>query len=159
VDREIMRDPERKLGYGITNSWDEIVETLHGSTWIGVHMHTLALMEAEARMSREAWKRVIDASDLVHGEVISLRTTMLGQIPEFRELHATDRRRQTVISELLRLEHRRSRETSESRTALQGQITALHAQVTVLQAQVATLQGLTRDSTHLEPPEEAGGSA
>nr|GFD34402.1 hypothetical protein [Tanacetum cinerariifolium] len=51
------------------------------------------------------------------------------------------------------------RETSESRTALQGQITALQAQVTALQAQVATLQGLTRDSTHLEPPEEAGGSA
>nr|GEY84479.1 hypothetical protein [Tanacetum cinerariifolium] len=70
VDREIMRDPEREVGYGITDSWDEIVETL----------------------------------------------------------------RQTVISELLRLEHRRSRETSESRTALQGQITALHAQVTALQA-------------------------
>nr|GFD47365.1 hypothetical protein [Tanacetum cinerariifolium] len=42
-----------------------------------------------------------------------------------RELQAADRRRQTVISELLRLEHRRSNETSESRTALQGQITAL----------------------------------
>nr|GEX95689.1 hypothetical protein [Tanacetum cinerariifolium] len=50
-------------------------------------------------------------------------------------------------------------ETSESRTALQGQITALQAQVTALQAQVATLQGLARDSTHLEPPEETGGSA
>nr|GEW28470.1 reverse transcriptase domain-containing protein [Tanacetum cinerariifolium] len=91
------------------------------------HAHTRLLMEAEARMSREAWKRAIDASDFVH--------------------------------ELLRLEHRRSRETSESRTALQGQITALQAQVTALQAQVATLQGLARDSTHPEPPEEAGGSA
>nr|GFD51163.1 hypothetical protein [Tanacetum cinerariifolium] len=39
------------------------------------------------------------------------------------ELQAADRRRQTVISELLGLEHRRSTETSESRTALQGQIT------------------------------------
>nr|GEX86938.1 hypothetical protein [Tanacetum cinerariifolium] len=57
------------------------------------------------------------------------------QIPEIRELQAIDRRRKTVISELLRLEHRRSTETSESRTALQG------------------------DSTHPEPPEEAGGSA
>nr|GFC60186.1 hypothetical protein [Tanacetum cinerariifolium] len=25
---EIMRDPEREVGYGITDSWDEIVETL-----------------------------------------------------------------------------------------------------------------------------------
>nr|GFD34415.1 hypothetical protein [Tanacetum cinerariifolium] len=58
-----------------------------------------------------------------------------------------------VISELLRLEHRRSTETSESRTALQGQITALQGQVTALQA-----QGLARDSTHPEPLEEAGGS-
>nr|GFD51115.1 hypothetical protein [Tanacetum cinerariifolium] len=49
--------------------------------------------------------------------------------------------------------------TSVSRTALYGQITALQGQVTALQAQVATLQGLARDSTHPEPPEEAGGSA
>nr|GFD45555.1 hypothetical protein [Tanacetum cinerariifolium] len=89
-------------------------------------------MEAEARMSREAWTRATDASDLVH--------------------------------ELLRLDHRRSTETSESRTALQGQIIALQGQVTSLQAQVATLQGqhgqqgLARDSTRQEPPEEAGGS-
>nr|GFB78721.1 hypothetical protein [Tanacetum cinerariifolium] len=30
VDREIVRDPEREVGYGITDSWDEIVETLQG---------------------------------------------------------------------------------------------------------------------------------
>nr|GFD43126.1 hypothetical protein [Tanacetum cinerariifolium] len=28
---------------------------------------------------REAWARATDVSDLVHGEVISLRTTVLGQ--------------------------------------------------------------------------------
>nr|GFC25453.1 hypothetical protein [Tanacetum cinerariifolium] len=99
------------------------------------HAHTRLLMEAEARI------------------------TVLGQIPKIRELQDADRRRQTVILELLRLEHRRSTETSESRTALQGKITALQGQVAALQAQVATLQGLARDSTHPEPPEEAGGSA
>nr|GFC40318.1 hypothetical protein [Tanacetum cinerariifolium] len=61
VDREIMREPEREVGYGITDSWDEIVETLQGAP-------------TETRMSREAWARATDASDLVHGEVISLRT-------------------------------------------------------------------------------------
>ncbi|GKB93182.1 putative reverse transcriptase domain-containing protein [Tanacetum coccineum] len=30
MDREIRRDPEREVGYGITDSWDEIVETLLG---------------------------------------------------------------------------------------------------------------------------------
>nr|GFD30807.1 hypothetical protein [Tanacetum cinerariifolium] len=26
-----MRDPEREVGYGITDSWDEIIETLYGA--------------------------------------------------------------------------------------------------------------------------------
>nr|GFC53250.1 hypothetical protein [Tanacetum cinerariifolium] len=173
VDREIVHDPEREVGYGITDSWDEIVETLQGApvstdTELGgyvrefetrvrqdtdeiymrlddeqterqllagrlnmlfrdrrAHAYTCHLMETEARMSREAWVRATDASDLVHGEVMSLRNTMLGQMSEIRELQAADRRRQTVISELLRIDHRRSIEISELRTALQGQVIAL----------------------------------
>nr|GEW13908.1 transposon Ty3-G Gag-Pol polyprotein [Tanacetum cinerariifolium] len=31
IDREIRHDPERGVGYGITDSWDEIVETLQGA--------------------------------------------------------------------------------------------------------------------------------
>ncbi|GKB72695.1 hypothetical protein Tco_0934107, partial [Tanacetum coccineum] len=31
MDREIRRDPERDIGYRITDSWDEIVETLQGA--------------------------------------------------------------------------------------------------------------------------------
>ncbi|GKG58546.1 hypothetical protein Tco_0594316, partial [Tanacetum coccineum] len=30
IDREIRHDPERDVGYRITNSWDEIVETHAG---------------------------------------------------------------------------------------------------------------------------------
>nr|GEY66475.1 retrovirus-related Pol polyprotein from transposon TNT 1-94 [Tanacetum cinerariifolium] len=189
VDREIMRDPEREVGYGITDSWDEIVETLQGApvntdTELGgyvrefetrvrqdtdeiymrlddeqterkllagrfnmlfrdrrAHAYTRQLMKTEARMSKEAWVRTTDASDLVYGEVMSLRTTVLGQMLEIRELQAVDRRRQTVISELLRIYHRRSTEILELRTALQGQVTTLQGQVTALQAQVTTLQG------------------
>nr|GFC44616.1 hypothetical protein [Tanacetum cinerariifolium] len=79
-------------------------------------------------MSREAWVRATDASDLVNGEVMSLRTTVLGQMSEIRELQAADRRRQTVISELLRIDHMRSTKILELRTALQGQVTALQGQ-------------------------------
>nr|GFB57637.1 hypothetical protein [Tanacetum cinerariifolium] len=134
VDREIMRDPVREVGYGITDSWDEIVENLQGApvstdTELGgyvrefetrvrqdmdeiytrlddeqterqllagrfnmlfrdrrAHAYTRQLMQTDARMSREAWVRATDASDLVYGEVISLRTTVLGQISKIREL-------------------------------------------------------------------------
>nr|GFA42834.1 hypothetical protein [Tanacetum cinerariifolium] len=82
------------------------------------HAYTRYLMETEARMSREAWVRATDASDLVYGEVMSLHTTVLGQMSEIRELQAADRRRQTVISELLRIDHRRSIEILELRKAL-----------------------------------------
>nr|GFA51719.1 hypothetical protein [Tanacetum cinerariifolium] len=81
MDREIMHDPEREVGYGITDSWDEIVETLQGAPLLAgrlnmlfrdrcAHAYTRHLMETEARMSREAWVRATDASDLVHGEEI-----------------------------------------------------------------------------------------
>nr|GFB73204.1 hypothetical protein [Tanacetum cinerariifolium] len=40
---------------------------------------------------------------------------------EIRELQAVDRRRQTMISKLLRIDHRRSTDISELRAALQGQ--------------------------------------
>nr|GFA01705.1 hypothetical protein [Tanacetum cinerariifolium] len=96
------------------------------------YAYTHHLIETEARMSREAWVRATDASDLVHGEVMSLRTTVLGQMSEIRELQATDCRRQTVISELLRIDHRRSTEITELRTALQGQVTTLQGQHAML---------------------------
>ncbi|GKA57309.1 hypothetical protein Tco_0756497, partial [Tanacetum coccineum] len=98
MDREIMHDPEREVRYGITNSWDEIVETLQGALFRDRRTHacTARLMETEARMSREAWGRSMDASDLVRADVMSLRTTVLAQMLEIRELHDADRRRQDV---------------------------------------------------------------
>nr|GFC70162.1 hypothetical protein [Tanacetum cinerariifolium] len=105
------------------------------------HAYTCHLMETDARMSREVWVRSTEASDLVCGEVMSLRTTVLGQMTKIRELHAADHRRHIVISELLRAYHRRSTEIIKLRTALQGQVTALQGQMTALQAQVTALQG------------------
>nr|GFD01201.1 hypothetical protein [Tanacetum cinerariifolium] len=82
------------------------------------HAYIRHLMETEARLSREAWVRSTDTSDLVCGEVMSLRTTILGQMTEIRESHAADRKRQVVILEMLRAEHRRSTEITGLRTAL-----------------------------------------
>ncbi|GKF25853.1 hypothetical protein Tco_0081747, partial [Tanacetum coccineum] len=124
MDREIRRDPEREVGYRITNSWDKIVETLQGATISTdteldrrAHAYTRHLIETEARLSRKAWRRSMDASDLAHREVMSLRTTILGQMSKIRELHAVDRRRQAVTSEMLKADHRRSAEMRELRTS------------------------------------------
>nr|GFB75577.1 hypothetical protein [Tanacetum cinerariifolium] len=150
VDREIMRDPERETERLLLAGRLNMLFRDRRA-----HAYTCQLMKTDARMSREAWVRSTDASDLVHCEVMSLRTTVLGQMSKIGELQAVDRRRQTVISELLRIDHRRSIEISELRTALQGQVTALQAHVTTLQGQ----QGLAWDHTRSELPEEAGGSA
>ncbi|GJR73744.1 putative reverse transcriptase domain-containing protein [Tanacetum coccineum] len=60
------------------------------------HARTGRLLEIEARMSREAWGRSMDASDLGSVEVMSLRTTMLAQQSQIRELQSADHRRQTT---------------------------------------------------------------
>ncbi|GJX91358.1 putative reverse transcriptase domain-containing protein, partial [Tanacetum coccineum] len=157
MDREIRHDLERAIGYGITDSWDEIVEAMQGTPvvtdvvelsqrmtefetrvrrdtnevytrlddeqsrrnllagWLNkmfrdrrAHARTARLMEAEVRMSREAWGRSMDASDLVRAEVMSLRTTMLAQQSQIRELQSADqalkliKRLQTQMAEFER---------------------------------------------------------
>ncbi|GJX05537.1 hypothetical protein Tco_0191453 [Tanacetum coccineum] len=76
---------------------------------------------------------------------MSLRTTVLGQMSEIRELHASDRRRQAVTSEMLKADHRRFAEMRELRTA----------DLTTLQGQ----QGPARGPAQPELPEEAGSSS
>ncbi|GJU62925.1 hypothetical protein Tco_1244760 [Tanacetum coccineum] len=229
MDRQVRRDPERYVGYGITDSWDEIVETLQGApvstdTELGAHMrefeslvrrdtdeiytrlddeqgqrqllagrvnmlfrdrrthaHTRQLMETEAGMSREAWRRAMDSSDLAHGGVISLRTTVYAQMEEITELQSADRRRQRAMSELLETDRRRREEMRELRAAdrtrqqqivqtltavqtlqremvpLQGLVATLQGQVTDLQGQVMTLQGQVTTLQGQQGP--AGGPA
>ncbi|GJW75982.1 hypothetical protein Tco_0137664 [Tanacetum coccineum] len=41
------------------------------------HAHTVLLMEREARLSREAYGRLMDASNIAHSEVRAMRTTVL----------------------------------------------------------------------------------
>ncbi|GJV41617.1 hypothetical protein Tco_1420057 [Tanacetum coccineum] len=114
MDREIMRDPERDVGYRITDSWDEIVETLQGApvsidTEFGRHMTTFETRvrqdtdEIYTRLDDEQSGRQLLAGRLNmlfrdrrgHAQVMSLHTTVLAQQSEIRELQSADRRRQT----------------------------------------------------------------
>ncbi|GKG32880.1 hypothetical protein Tco_0430390, partial [Tanacetum coccineum] len=74
------------------------------------HAHTRHLMETEAGMSREAWGRAMDASDLSHGESADRRRQRAisdlleidrGRREEMRELRATDHTRQQQIIQTL----------------------------------------------------------
>ncbi|GJY74251.1 hypothetical protein Tco_0478682 [Tanacetum coccineum] len=54
------------------------------------HAYTDLLIDREARLSREAWGRSMDASDTAHSELRALRTTVLAQQTEIATLRAAD---------------------------------------------------------------------
>ncbi|GKE26827.1 hypothetical protein Tco_1442211, partial [Tanacetum coccineum] len=96
LDDEIRRDPRREVGYGITDTWDEMVEDMQGTpavtdlagrlddakddrslmsdqlnmlrSYRRAHARTVRLIKSEARLSREAWVLSMDASDTAHSE-------------------------------------------------------------------------------------------
>ncbi|GKE69452.1 hypothetical protein Tco_1527524 [Tanacetum coccineum] len=175
MDREIKRDPKRELGRHMTafetrvrQDTDEIYKRLDDEQsqrqlLAGrlnmlfrdrrAHTYTRHLMETEAKLSREAWRRSMDASDLARREVMSLRTTVLDhrRSAEMRELRTVDRTRQQQLIQTLTVMQ-----------SLQGQVTTLQGQVTALQGQVTTLQGHqgpTGGPAQPELPEEAGSSS
>ncbi|GJZ91962.1 hypothetical protein Tco_0664027 [Tanacetum coccineum] len=114
IDREIMRDPERE---GQTQLLTGQLNMLFRDR--RAHAYTRHQMETEAILSREAWRRSIDASDLARGEVMSLRTTVLGQrrSAKMRELRTADRTRQQQLIQTLTVMQ-----------SLQGHVTTLQGQ-------------------------------
>ncbi|GKC94618.1 hypothetical protein Tco_1160060 [Tanacetum coccineum] len=111
------------------------------------HARTALLIEREAKMSREAWERSIDASDLARSEVMSLRTIVLGQQTVITELQAADRRRQAAITELLTADRRRQAQFIEALKLLKR----LQTQMTEFETQQGPAKGLAQP----DAPEEA----
>ncbi|GKE71627.1 hypothetical protein Tco_1529699 [Tanacetum coccineum] len=56
IIREIMRDPEREVGYRITDSWDEIVETLQGDM-DEVYTRWRQRLDCPERLGGDRWMR------------------------------------------------------------------------------------------------------
>ncbi|GKD51165.1 hypothetical protein Tco_1280141 [Tanacetum coccineum] len=142
LDTEIRRDPDKEVGYRITNVLvdpDEITEVIPMTDMAKLgqrmadfvttfrqhtdeiyvrlgdaqddrsvmsgqlnllrkdrrfHARTTRLIESKAGVAREAWAQAMDASDTTRSEVRALRTTVLAQQTEIRDLRAADRRRQ-----------------------------------------------------------------
>ncbi|GJS01548.1 hypothetical protein Tco_0318056 [Tanacetum coccineum] len=140
MDREIRRDLEREVRYGITDSWDEIVETLQGApvsidTELGRHMtafetrvrqdmdeiytrldddqsqRQLLRLNCPERLGGDRWMRVIlPVERLCHSTYL-----YRSDVRDYRGcMKLRDRRRQAVTLEMLKADHRRSAEMEES---------------------------------------------
>ncbi|GJR73743.1 putative reverse transcriptase domain-containing protein [Tanacetum coccineum] len=60
MDREIRRDLERDVGYGITDSWDEIVEAMQGTPIVtDVTELSQRMTEFETRVRRDTYETVV----------------------------------------------------------------------------------------------------
>ncbi|GJU66278.1 hypothetical protein Tco_1252537 [Tanacetum coccineum] len=77
-------------------------------------------LKTEARMSREAWGRSMDASDLTRAEVMSLHITVLALQSEIRELQSADHKRQTVIIEMLVADRWRQKQFTKALKLIKG---------------------------------------
>ncbi|GJV55928.1 hypothetical protein Tco_1456933 [Tanacetum coccineum] len=147
MDRQVRRDPERYVGYGITGfmGWG-LLETLQGAPerlgdepW----MRAILLMEglypyAPQFMHRCQRSQSFKSADLRRQRAISdLLETDRRRREEIRELRAADRTRQQQIIQTLTAVQTLQRET----IPLQGLVTTLQEQVTALQGQVMTLRG------------------
>ncbi|GJY45575.1 putative reverse transcriptase domain-containing protein [Tanacetum coccineum] len=147
---EIIRDPERDVGYEITDTWDEMLVGMPGApttdeTELGRQVTDLVMTVRQdmdeiygrlddAQTERQmAWGRSMDSSDLTCTEVMALRTQVVAQWSEITELRVADRRRQTQLIEALKL------------------MKTLHTQLTTLQSR----QGPARGPAQPDAPDEA----
>ncbi|GKE34209.1 hypothetical protein Tco_1453531 [Tanacetum coccineum] len=101
IDREIKHDPERDVGYRITNSWDEIAETLQGApvstdTELGRHM---TAFEIRVRQDMDEIYTRLDGEQ-------SGRQLLAGQL----NMLFRDRRAHACSARLMETEARISRE-------------------------------------------------
>ncbi|GJZ05139.1 putative reverse transcriptase domain-containing protein [Tanacetum coccineum] len=108
LDDEIRRDPKREVGYGITDTWDEMLMGIPGALVtdeieLGRRL-TNFITTREARLSREAWGMSMDASDLARSETqVTALQSQLGPasgpaLPEIPEEAGTGVRRQAPPS-------------------------------------------------------------
>ncbi|GKE46686.1 hypothetical protein Tco_1477944 [Tanacetum coccineum] len=91
LDAEIRRDPKRDVGYGITDTWDEMLVGMPGAPatddtelgrWLTDFVATIRQdtdkiyrrlddvhYDREAKLSRKAWGQSMDASDIARSEI------------------------------------------------------------------------------------------
>ncbi|GJZ13499.1 hypothetical protein Tco_0548729 [Tanacetum coccineum] len=171
MDREIMRDLERDVGYRITDTWDEMLVDMPGAPAtddieMGRRMTEFTTRvrqdtyEIYMRLDDEQSERQLMAgrlnmlykdSDLARAEVMSLCTQVVAQQAVIIELQAADRRRQAAITKMLAADRWRQKQFIEALKLLKR----LQTQMTEFERQ----QGPAKGPTQPDAPEEAGSSS
>nr|GEU49083.1 RNA-directed DNA polymerase homolog [Tanacetum cinerariifolium] len=109
VEREECSTPAAmEVGYGITDAWDDLDDQALQRARVNrlfkdrrYHAHNARLMKGEARASRTAWTRSMDASDVARSRVIALCTQVSAQRTEINDLQEADRKFQTTLTTAL----------------------------------------------------------
>ncbi|GKE52205.1 hypothetical protein Tco_1487361 [Tanacetum coccineum] len=145
LDAKTRRDPEREIGYKITNIWvdpDDIPEEILATDVAELGQRMIDFVTTVRQDTGEIYRRLDDAQDdrlLISGQLNSLRT---------------DRRSHVRTARLMKAEAKASREAwSQSMDA--SDTTRSKTQMASLQSQ----QRPARDPSHLDVPEEAGSSS
>ncbi|GKE23661.1 hypothetical protein Tco_1435173 [Tanacetum coccineum] len=163
MDREIMRDLERDVGYGITDTWDEMLVDMQGApatddTELGRRMTEFATRfrqdtyEIYVRLDDKQTERQLMAGRLnmlyrdrrAHARTALLmereRLGCLERLGDDLWTLAADRRRQAAITELLAADHRRHAQFIKALKLLK----ALQTRMTAFQRQQGPAKGLTQ---------------
>nr|GEW39681.1 hypothetical protein [Tanacetum cinerariifolium] len=141
MDREIRHDPEREVGYGITDSWDEIVETLQGApvstdTELGGYIR-----EFETRVRRDTDEIYSAAYTDIDSDAVTTDTSN----PTTRTCDHTTGTGDHTIGDRLTADQERTNTTSVTNAQLQAMI---DQGVTAALAALDALRSTYGDDSH-----------
>nr|GEU57190.1 putative reverse transcriptase domain-containing protein [Tanacetum cinerariifolium] len=150
MDREIRRDPEREVGYGITDLWDEIVETLQVApvstdTDLGGYMR-----ECETRVRRDT-EEIYSSLDDEQSET-QLLAGRLNMLFRDRRAHAYTRHLKETEKKMASKQTTRStadQETTNTTSVTNAQLHAMIDQgITAALAARDALRSTKGDDSH-----------
>ncbi|GKE39590.1 hypothetical protein Tco_1462995 [Tanacetum coccineum] len=154
--REIRRDPERDVGYGITNTWDEMLEGMPGAPTtdeIELGRRMTNLVTTVRQDTDEIYRRLEEAQEA--RAVLSGRLNLLGRD---RHSHAYTT---LLIEREARLSRGRSMDASDTARS-KAQLVEILRLMSTLQTQVIGVQGQQGPASgpaQPDIPEEAGSSS
>ncbi|GJU30174.1 hypothetical protein Tco_1173763 [Tanacetum coccineum] len=186
LDDEIRRDPKRKVDYGITDTWDKMVEDMQGTPAAtdvaGMSQRMIDFITSVREDTDEIYGRLDDAQDdrlLMSGQLNMLRRDRHAHAPTARlmkiearlsheawiqSMDASDTARSEVraLRTTVLAQQTEIRELRAADRRRQTQLTEALTLIRTLQTQVTALQsqqGPSSGPAQPEIPEEAGSSS